>query len=352
MANERTTLSMQANHHRLGSSRATVREFDDNHLMQQVKYADVLHSETPSDFERWQPVGLTSTPLKQDQDQSDNQQSKQGQGEQQGGASDDGDWNHNQPQGAASEALMLYLNGQRSHPIGMCDDRRVRPYQVPEGATALYAATGTGQLFYHNDDGSHIVVTNNPKYDNSGGGGGGGGGGAGGMMVKKRDLSISARATGSSGGQQQKERYASMRHVNKKPQDRNPGGNGQGGSNGSSSSQQYQHEGESINTEVRCTSSRIEFRIGENVVGYYDTNGSKWSFTGEMHLGDDNASDPVYGVNGAVGQTTKMTGPGAVLVTAPNPGPPTSMDGNPLLDAIRRIGELERRIAELEARTI
>jgi phage gp45-like len=333
MANERTTLSMLSNHHRLGSSRATVREFDDEHLMQQVKYADVLHSETPSDFERWQMVGLTATPLKQDQDQSNQQQSKQGQGQQAGTGSDDGDWNHNQPQGDAAEAVMLYLNGQRSHPIGMCDDRRVRPYQVPEGATAVYAATGTGQLFYHNDDGSHVVVTNNPKYDNSGGGGGGTGGAGAGANIAKRDLSISARATGASGGQQQKERYASIRHVNKKPQDRNVG-QGQNGSGGSSSNgggqqQQYQHEGESINTEIRCTSSRIEFRVGDEVVGYYDKQNKRWSFTGEMRLGADDASHPVYGVNGGKGMTTEPSGPGAVLVKAPKPGPPTSQDAEP-----------------------
>jgi phage gp45-like len=356
MANERQTLSHVANQVRMSMSRATVREFDDEHLMQQCKQADVYHSETPSDFERWQMVGVTSTPLKQDQDQQQ-QQSKQS-SDTSAGSADQGDWNHDQPKGNAAEAVMMYLGGSRSHPIAMVDDRRVRPYKVPEGATALYAASGSGQMFYHNDDGSFIVVTNNPKYDNSGGGGGAGAGGGGagaGASIAKRDLSISARATGASGGQQQKERYASIRHVNKKPQDRKvgssdqSGGSSSGSSSSSSSSQPYQHEGEQVNTEIRCTSSRIEFRVGGSVVGYYDKQGTKWSFTGEMHLGTDSASHPVYGVNGSVGMTTETSGSGAVLVNAPKPGPPTSEDLEPLT-VMDRIAELERRIAALEAK--
>src|SRR6516165_10862187 len=105
MANERQTLSHLANQVRMSMSRATVREFDDEHLLQEVKYADVYHSETPSNFERWQMVGLTATPLKQDQDQQQ-QTSKEKQTN--STQTDDGDWNHNQPKGKASEAVMLY----------------------------------------------------------------------------------------------------------------------------------------------------------------------------------------------------------------------------------------------------
>jgi phage gp45-like len=309
MANERQTLNLLANQVRMSSSRATVREFDDDHLMQECKQADVYHSETPSNFERWQMVGLTATPMKQDQDDQQ-QQSKQGKGQ---GNSEQGDWNHDQPKGDAAEAVMLYLGGARNHPIAMCDDRRVRPYQVPEGGSAFYAASGTGQMCYHNDDGSMLITTNNPKHGKN---------------------------------QQQKERYASLRHVQKKPQDRKKssaasggGGNGggaaatqfdsSGGGSASGSSQQYKHEGETINSEVRCTSSRIEFRVGDTVVGYYDKQNSRWSFIGEVRLGDDNASHPVYGVNGGVGKTTVTSGAGAVLVNAPQDGPPTSQDTKP-----------------------
>jgi len=298
MANERQTLSMLANQVRLSCSRATCREFDDDHLMQQIKHADVYHSETPSDFERWQMVGITATPLKQDEDQQQ-QQSKSSQNE-------EGDWNHNQPQGKAAEAVMLYPGGARSHPIAMVDDRRVRPYKVPAGASAFYAASGTGQMVYHNDDGSSVVTTNNPKYGKD---------------------------------EKEKDRYASIRHVEKKPQERTKqsgegGGGGDTGDSGSGmsgSSQPYKHEGESVNMEVRVTKSRIEFRDGDTVVGYYDKQNKRWSFTGEMRLGDDNATDPIYGVNkdSGKGQTTDTTGSGSVLIKTTKPGPPTSGDINP-----------------------
>jgi hypothetical protein len=67
-----------------------------------------------------------------------------------------------------------------------------------------------------------------------------------------------------------------------------------------------------------------------------------------MHLGEDSADHPIYGVNNGKGMTTVTSGVGAVLVNAPQPGPPTSEDMAPLMDA--RIVELERRIIELEAR--
>ena len=266
-------------------SRASVREFDDKHLMQQVKKADVYHSETPSDFERWQMVGLTSMPLKQEEEQ---QQQGQQQNQQGGTGETPGDWNHNQPKGKSAEAVMLYI-GSRSHPIGIVDDRRVRPYAMKEGETALYAASGTGQMLFHNDKGSYLVAVNNPQEQSK----------------DSKDV----------------ERFASLRHVEKKKQSREIK-KGQ-------EVQEHKHEGETVNLEVRTTKTRIEFRAGDDVVGYYDKAGKKWVFTGEVHLGSEGASHPVYGVNGGVGKTTKTSGDGAVLVDAPQPGPPTSQDLEP-----------------------
>lgn len=258
--NERQTLSVLANQVRMSMSRATVREFDDEHLMQQIKHADVLHSETPSDFERWQMAGMTSTPLKQDEEEKQNS-SKQDKG----GESKDGDWNHDQPKGPAAEAIMLYLGGSRSHPIALVDDRRVRPYKVPEGASAFYSVSGSGQMLYHNDDGSHLVVTDNPKYGKD---------------------------------QKEKERYASIRHVKKKPQERKIGQDGGAGgpsgtggassraavgtlaaeSEGDGSKQPYKHEGEEVLTEIRATKNKIEVRDGDTVVGVYDKEAKSWTF--------------------------------------------------------------------------
>lgn len=282
--NERQTLNHLSNQLRMMVSRATVREFDDAHLMQQVKHADVYHSETPSDFERWQMAGISAYPLKQDQDDKQNNSKKSSGGA--AGSADQGDWNHDQPKGKAAEALMIYPGGNRSHPIGLVDDRRVRPYNMPEGASSFYDVSGTGQMTYFNDQGAYLVSVNNPRYGKD---------------------------------QKEKERFASLRHVTKKPQEREIK-EGQ-------KQEEYKHEGESVNTEVRCSGSRIEFYIGGSLVAYIDKD--KFVTKIETRLGDENASHPVYGVNGGIGKTTKTSGAGAVLVTAPQPGPPTSQDTAP-----------------------
>lgn len=275
----RNNITDAARHAQMNMSRATVREFDDEHLLQEVKAADVFHSETPTNFERFQMVGLTSMPLKQEEDKQQSQQQQTTQ--------DDG-FNHNQPKGKAAEAIMLYPGG-RSHPIAIVDDRRVRPYAMKPGETALYAASGTGQMLFHNDDGSHLVATNNPPE----------------QSTDNKD----------------KERYVSLRHVKKKKQPREIK-EGQ-------KVEDPKHQGETVNLEVRATSTRIEFRAGDDVVGYYDKAGKKWVFIGEIHLGSEGASHPVYGKNGSVGKTSKTSGDGAVLIDAPQPGPPTSEDAQP-----------------------
>lgn len=221
-------------------SRATVREFDDKHLVQQVKFADVFHSETPSDFERFQMVGLTSVPLKQEETQqkSSQQQSSQQQ------SSGNYDGSDDQPTGKSSEMLMNYVNGSRSHPVGgLCDDRRVRPYAMKEGETACYAASGTGQMLFHNNSGSYLIAVNNPPEQSK--------------------------------NNQETERFASLRHVTKSKQKREIKEGEQ--------VQEHKHEGESVNTEVRCTSGRIEFRVGDKVVGYYDKQSDAWYFTSKIH---------------------------------------------------------------------
>ena len=257
----RTNLGDTHTKARSSASRATVREFDDNHLIQQIKKADVFHSETPSDFERFQMVGLTSMPLKQEDSQQQGQQQGQGQQGQGGGDENTGNWNHNQPQGKAAEAVMLYMNGHRAHPIAFVDDSRVRPYKLKEGETSLYAASGTGQMVFHDDNGSYLLVTNNPPEQSK--------------------------------NNQQKDRFASLRHVEKQKQSREI--QDSSSQSGSTSGQQQQqddpkHAGETVNTEVRTTKDRIEFRIGDTVVGYYDKSSSTWAFTGTILLGDTDTS--------------------------------------------------------------
>lgn len=231
----RTTLTRADQKSRAGTARATVREIDDKHLMQEIKKADVYHSETPSNFERFQMVGITAVPLPQEEEQNQGQKNSK---KSEGGA----DWNHDQPKGKAAEAVMLYLNGQRSHPIALVDDRRVRPYAMKPGESAFYSASGTGQMVFHNDAGSYVVATNNPQE-------------------QSKDTN-------------EKERFASLRHVKVKKQPREI--------KKGEEVKDHKHEGDEVNMEVRVTSSRIEFRVGDTVVGYYDKTSEKWYFKGKI----------------------------------------------------------------------
>src|SRR5215469_4253667 len=163
----RSTAQWAARVSQTGISRATIREMDDNHLCQECKQADVMHSETPTDFEVWHPLGVTSVPMKQEQQKQ--QQQDQGDG---GGH---GKFNKNQPKGKSAEAMMLYVNGQRAHPVAMVNDRRVRPYDMKPGEAAIYSADGSGQTVYHrvrNDgkDGLYMLTCDGPSQGEAGDG--------------------------------------------------------------------------------------------------------------------------------------------------------------------------------------
>src|SRR5262249_45639154 len=128
---------------------ATVREFNDDNLIQEVKQADVFYSESPTNFERFQPVGMTAVPIKQQEDQQKKNSGKDFPQQE--------DWNHEQPTGPAAEAVMLYIGSSRSHPIAMVDDRRVRPYGMSEGEGAHYAPDGSEQMVLFKENGTYVV---------------------------------------------------------------------------------------------------------------------------------------------------------------------------------------------------
>jgi phage gp45-like len=258
----RTTLTDTTRKARMSTARATIREFDDDHLMQQVKSADVTHSETPTDFERWQGVGMTAFPIKQ---QPDPNQKKPAQPS---NTSEEGDWNHDQPTGPAAEAVMLYLGGSRSHPVAMVDDRRVRPYGMSEGEGAHYAPDGSEQMVLFKNNGTYITSLDGTSVQDS---------------------------------KTKQTRMVSLRHVNKKMQTHkieksqsSSGGSSGGGSAGAQATQQdasggsssssgnqqqekYKHEGDSVNTEVRCTASHVEIYSGDKLVGLYDKGSDTWT---------------------------------------------------------------------------
>jgi phage gp45-like len=253
----RTTLTDTTRKARMSTARATIREFDDDHLMQQVKSADVTHSETPTDFERWQAVGTTAFPIKQQEDSNQKKPS------QQSNSSEEGDWNHDQPTGPAAEAVMLYLGGSRSHPVAMVDDRRVRPYGMSEGEGAHYAPDGSEQMVLFKNNGTYITSLDGTSVQDS---------------------------------KTKQTRMVSLRHVNKKmqthkidKQQSSQSGGSSGGSSGASAQQldassggsqqqqKYKHEGDSVNTEVRSSVNKVEFYApGDKLVGVYDKSAQRW----------------------------------------------------------------------------
>jgi len=253
----RTTLSQVARQAQMSMSRATIREFDDDHLMQEVKQADVYYSETPSDFERWQMVGMTSFPLKQEEEEKKKPtEKKKEEVTPERNMTGEVDFNDDQPKGAAAEAVMLYLNGQRSHPVGIVDDRRVRPYGMSEGEGAHYAPDGSEQMVLFKENGTYVVSLDGPS-----------------VKDKKNN----------------KTRFASLRHVTKKMQTHKiekKESNGQssgpaaatraGETSGGQQKEKYKHEGDSVNTEVRVTKERIELRTGDKMVGHYDKGSNTW----------------------------------------------------------------------------
>lgn len=237
----------------------------------------------------------------------------------------------------SAEGFMSYFGGNRSSNFcAVMDDRRYRPMGMKPGENSQY--DDLGQMTLLRRTGLYLLSNDNPEDSQQSQSGG---------------AAPGARADSSS--QQQTERFVSVRHVEKKKQDRpkrgggqSSGGGGGGSASGGQSAQDFKHEGESVNNEMRVSKKRIEFRDGDDsIVGYYDKQSKTWCFIGKVKLGTESAQHPVYGVNGGFGMTSDPGGSDAVLINAPNPGPPTSQDNQPLLD---RIALLERRIATLESR--
>lgn len=244
--------------------RATVREFDDNHLGGQVKSADKGFSQTPTDFENFQNVGMRVFPVKQKKDDTKSQNQQQSQ---QGG---DGDWNYNQPRGESAECIMLNVGSNEDHPVCIATmDRRVEPYDMEEGDGAFYDPAGSGQMALHKETGFFILSCNEPdirekeeQQQQQGGGG--------------------SQQQGGSQQEQKKPRVVSIRHVVKPKQDRKPKQKKQ--SSGASAlsadatqEEKYKHEGQSVNTEMRVSENHIEFFAGDEKIAYYDRGSKRWN---------------------------------------------------------------------------
>jgi len=280
----RTTMTDASRRSQTSIGRCTLREFDDDHDMMQIKTADVMHGESATDFERWQQSGMSVHPMPQDQ----KQQQQGGQGGQGGGGGGGGStggdkigFNDNQPTEPSAEGIMLYVGGSRAHPVCIgVDDRRVRPYQTKPGECLYYSADGSGQTIYHRVRGD----------------------GADGLyMLTLDDTQSSGHGPNGRAGQPQT-RHISIRHANKPKQQRKKdqmqsgqGGGGGGGGGGGAQAltngggggqqqQDYKHEGESINTEQTFSKGEIRWNDsggtkGRLAVGgdwlYHDGSGAK-----------------------------------------------------------------------------
>jgi phage gp45-like len=270
-----------------GMARTTINKMDDNPMMQEM-HGDFFNSDSREKVERVQNYGFTSAILPRDKQQ-------QGGGGDSGGGSGgsgggDSGGSGEQPKGPAAEGVAMFAGGQRNHPVIVAvDDRRHRPRGLKPGENSQYDDIGQMTLLRRN---ALHVLTLDSKDEK-------------GNMV---------------------ERYVSLRHVEKEKQ---PKPQKQAGATGKAQQQKpeedFKHEGQSVNLEIRCTKKRIEFRSGDDVVGYYDKAAKRWAFIGDIiRLGSDDAADPVYGNHGGVGNTTPK-----VLVKATDPGPPTSLDAQP-----------------------
>jgi phage gp45-like len=219
-----------------GEGRGTVNEIDDDHNMQEM-HADQMWSDSREKIERVQNYGFSSVPLKRDQQQQ--QQGGQAGGGQGGGEKSD-------MKGPAAEAFFIYPGGNRSLPVIVAvDDRRHRPYGLKGGESIQY--DDQGQATYIQRDGVYLLSN---------------------------------------------KEEASLRHVEKKPQQRktgkqagsaqgNAGGGGQQGQQ-TQGQQQYDHKG-TVNTEVRAKKDRVDVVLKKDVLVTVKDN--------KVYLGGDPGKD-------------------------------------------------------------
>jgi phage gp45-like len=136
------------------ASRATLRKADDKHLWQEVDI-DVMASETHTGVERAQSYGFGNYPSDQDEEEDEQKQQKGSGGG--GGGRDDSGQVGEQPKGDAAEAIVLYLNGSRSHPVVIAmDDRRHRLKELEQGDTAQFRQKDDRQQFLMHKDGTYL----------------------------------------------------------------------------------------------------------------------------------------------------------------------------------------------------
>lgn len=260
--NSLTDMAGRAMHHVV---RLTMNKANDNPMMQELSF-DGMVKEGRKIVERLQSFGMTSMPMPRDDQQG-------------GGGGGGGESNM---KGPAAEGIAVFLGGMRNHPviIGM-DDRRHRPMGLKAGESAQYDHQGQMTLIRKN--GMFMLSLDDEGEGQQPG------------AVMLRDAE--GRATGKS---EKQERMVSLRHVTKKKQDREKGGSPQKNLQTwieagwdyfraspdervekarAPNHEDYKHEGEEVNTEVRSTKNKIEIFDKDQVVAVYDRQSGQWTFT-------------------------------------------------------------------------
>jgi phage gp45-like len=313
---------------------------NDNPLMQELTGFAGMFGDGRGVVERIQHYGMTSVPLGPTQQQGGGDKGGQGGVSSQsagtfaagGGSGGGSGGGGGGGEGEAAEGIAVFAGGQRNHPIVIAvDDRRHRPMGLKPGENAQY--DDAGQMTLTRRNGLYLL-----SCDNEDGEG------------KKQD------------------RMVSLRHVEKKKQERqkssggsNGGGSSGGGSgggaragtfaaNGGQQSQapdhsNYKHEGETVNTELRVTKDKIEFRNGESVKAEHNKSSDKWDFKGKEHHVTSSDKHTVSTKQVAISGSTGigLTGP-----TTINGSPAvTTLSLGPLLTLV---DSLQARVAALEAR--
>jgi phage gp45-like len=226
-----------------------------------------------------------------------------------GGGDGGGDGSGGSAMPEAAEGIAIFMGGQRNHPVVIAvDDRRHRPMGMKPGENAQYDDIQQMTLMRRN--GLYLLSNDNPDAEGK-----------------------------------TAERMVSLRHVEKDKQERkleqqrNMGGQQQ---QQSQQQEDFKHEGKTVNTEVRVTKKRVEFRDGDNVKGYYDKQSQAWNHNGKTHT--INASDKVDIGNKVV----NIAGSTSININGP-----TNVNGSPVATSAtvaETIAGLEARIAALEAR--
>ena len=321
--------------------RMTLNKGNDNAMMQELNF-DGMNSEGRNFVERVQAFGMSTVPLPRDEQQG--QQSGGGGGGGSGGVGGSGE----QPKGPAAEGIAAFIGGQRNHPVVIAiDDRRHRPLGLKPGESFQYDHQGQGTLI--REAATYIMSLDDDGSGQS----------PGGKMLKD-----------GSGQSQKKERFVSLRHVQKKKQDRSKGGSpaanlktwrdaGHDISRFSAEEraqaerapnhEDYKHEGDTVNTEVRANKSKVEFRTGDTAVGHYDKDAKEWQLTSS---GDDSKSVKVTDNHAhiKIGGNSIFVDSGGCWSTQPIQikGDPTAVRGDgPTW--MERIEQLEARVKQLEA---